>query len=555
MLLGHVRPVALVVSEVLPGAPSSAHRSKRSQSGAGAGALGWITQPQLPVASAVAGVAAKDAREGLHRKRSLQETPPTTTTAAMPAPLPAPLPRAGGPEDRDNTRSIFDLLGGDQAAEDCLRLVLLACDLQALRVARSTDRRLHRLAREAIASPEWRQCTRNAERLRLAMWSEGSYELQPLLRASGAQQGAEPHPGGYLAGVTQPPTAAPRCIGLLHSVDGGNDGGTLAAGGDDGSVALWATPALARQPATFLRHRCRVSALAMYLAPPTREANATLLLASGGADGGIRLWVLPPRPEFHHLQLPRGTHTTSGPQRRDVHREASLQLAPHTAPARPGWENSAHPAHPAHELMGAHLGGVSALGWAGRGRLLSGGGDGAVRLWFASACGRRLHGVAALPSEHLARVSGLAGGVGVAVTCSDDRTVKLWSLEPLLATTTFRGHSSGVCCVAVHGNQVASGGANDSAIRLWDCRGAGSVATFSDAPGGVPALALGSCYELVSSHSGSPLVRVWDLRSTRRVVARLPGHASPVVGLAADGAAQIASLDGAGGLQLRRLWA
>ena len=58
--------------------------------------------------------------------------------------------------------------------------------------------------------------------------------------------------------------------------------------------------------------------------------------------------------------------------------------------------------------------------------------------------------------------------------------------------------------------------------------------------------------ELVSAHEDSPLVRVWDLRHTKHVVARLPGHNSPVVALAGD-VTQLASSDGKGGLQLRRL--
>ena len=58
-----------------------------------------------------------------------------------------------------------------------------------------------------------------------------------------------------------------------------------------------------------------------------------------------------------------------------------------------------------------------------------------------------------------------------AVSCSDDKTVRIWDVTAQKCVTTFDDHLGMINCVRFHpdGSCVASGGA-DNTIKLWDLR-------------------------------------------------------------------------------------
>jgi WD40 repeat protein len=60
-------------------------------------------------------------------------------------------------------------------------------------------------------------------------------------------------------------------------------------------------------------------------------------------------------------------------------------------------------------------------------------------------------------------------------SCSQDKTVKLWSVESQKGVTTLQGHSSSVLSVAFSpdGKYLASG-SDDKTVKLW------SIDNFSE---------------------------------------------------------------------------
>lgn len=454
VVLGHVRPIQLRISETEPlGAPQCDSSSEAKEVG----------RVRTPVYASATDSAFN--RRGIkHMKSDHNEALNHSIYSAQ-----------GANADHGSTSglalgstlSMFEMLGGDQAAEDCIRMIMAMSTFETLRALMCVDRQLNRLSSESIRSSEWSRRPENRAAIRLAMWTGGLYKVRTVgssLRVS--------------------------CLSM--------HGDFLAHGGEDGVAMVWSLDALANRTASaghplhMMRRQCKLTSIAVYSAPHLR-------LATGGLDGVTKVWL-------------------------------------------------GDGVMPSHEI--AHVGAITALAWVSECALMTGSFNGIARLWGAPwdhIC------VQSRVDEHLAPIRAVASAdVGnVAVTCSDDRTVKVWSLDPFRATTTLRGHGSGVCAVATHGTCIASGGSSDPHIRLWDMRQPRCVSTIQDDGHGVPAIALGSAYELVTSSITSSLVSIFDLRKAR-VVARLPGHTTPVLDLATD-TRHIASRDSHGSLQLRQL--
>jgi WD40 repeat protein len=66
-----------------------------------------------------------------------------------------------------------------------------------------------------------------------------------------------------------------------------------------------------------------------------------------------------------------------------------------------------------------------------------------------------------------------------AVSGSEDRTLKVWALEPGALLATLEGHGAGVMAVAVtpDGRRAVSG-AHDRTLRLWDLAMGRELAVF-----------------------------------------------------------------------------
>ncbi|WP_327098924.1 TIR domain-containing protein [Nocardia vinacea] len=186
-------------------------------------------------------------------------------------------------------------------------------------------------------------------------------------------------------------------------------------------------------------------------------------------------------------------------------------------------------------------------------RIVSGSGDGTLRLWDAASgqpVGEPLTG-------HTSEVGGVAfspDGRRI-VSGSDDGTLRLWdtgSGQPIGQPLT--GHTGGVWSVAVSpdGRRIVSGGA-DKTLRLWDTQSGQPIGEpLTGHTSDVWSVAFSPDGKRIVSGGGDKTLRLWDTESGQPVGEPLTGHTDAVwsVTFSPDGKRIVSgSLDGT-----LRLW-
>ncbi|KAM6558873.1 hypothetical protein CsatA_028112 [Cannabis sativa] len=102
------------------------------------------------------------------------------------------------------------------------------------------------------------------------------------------------------------------------------------------------------------------------------------------------------------------------------------------------------------------------------------------------------------------------------ITGSDDRLVKIWSMETALCLASCRGHEGDITDLAVSSNNVlVASGSNDFVIRVWRLPDGMPVSILRGHTGAVTAIAFSprpsAVYQLLSS-SDDGTCRIWDAR-------------------------------------------
>lgn len=314
-------------------------------------------------------------------------------------------------------------------------------------------------------------------------------------------------------------------MAVLQVWDDGDGGAWLASGGADGTIRLWDADTLEQREPVLLGHVGAVLALTAW------HEGREIRLASAGEDSTIRVW-----------DPSRGT--------------LLCQLAGHT-----GWvEGLAHwigPGGSAH-LASAGADGAVRVWDTGSGRLLrtltagdgvavwalaawegpngirlaAGGGDGTVRVWDPAA-GRTVG--APLPARHevvwtLTPWRTAQGEMRLA-SSGTDGTIHIWDLETGESTARLDGHTGWVAAVAVcpaaDGVLLASA-SSDGTIRVWDPESAQAAGSPIRAhSGSVPMLATWRAREGVTrlaSGAEGGAIQVWDLRTGERLGRTTAGH-------------------------------
>ncbi|KAL3280921.1 hypothetical protein HHI36_004148 [Cryptolaemus montrouzieri] len=113
-------------------------------------------------------------------------------------------------------------------------------------------------------------------------------------------------------------------------------------------------------------------------------------------------------------------------------------------------------------------------------------------------------------------------------TASHDRTARLWATDHYSPLRLFAGHFSDVDCVQFHpnSNYVATG-SSDRRVCLWDCTTGNHVRLMTGHKAPIHSLAFSVCGRFLASSGADCRVLIWDL-SHGHLVAELTGHEKAV---------------------------
>ncbi len=285
---------------------------------------------------------------------------------------------------------------------------------------------------------------------------------------------------------------------LVRALDAAPDGRHALVGAADGRLTLWEIdqgfPAR-----TWVAHREAVNDIAIL-------ADGQCAL-SASDDGALKLWSLETGRELAVLSghvygvngvavLPDGRRAVSASA------DGTLKV----------WDVSPDGAarRRAQMTLKGHGGGVWAVAALADGRVLSGGSDGAVRLWDV-AQGVELHA--------WTRHSGEVYAVAVtpdgrrAVSGSVDETVRVWDLEQGRLLYTLKGHAGPVRAIAVTPDGLwALSAADDHALIVWDLERGVKRCALSGHESAVRAVAFTWQGRAVSAADDRTL-RVWNVES------------------------------------------
>ncbi|XP_070494188.1 transcription initiation factor TFIID subunit 5-like [Chironomus tepperi] len=115
------------------------------------------------------------------------------------------------------------------------------------------------------------------------------------------------------------------------------------------------------------------------------------------------------------------------------------------------------------------------------------------------------------------------------VSCSHDKTARVWATDSPHPLRIFAGHLSDVdvCTFHPNSNYIATG-SSDRTVRLWDVLSGGShVRLMTGHKGAIYSLVFSKCGRYLASGSSDKVINVWDLEHGH-LVASLDGHTSTI---------------------------
>jgi WD40 repeat protein len=159
------------------------------------------------------------------------------------------------------------------------------------------------------------------------------------------------------------------------------------------------------------------------------------------------------------------------------------------------------------------------LGWENR-----------PREWVPPACLMVLRGHSSLVFS-----VAVTGDGRIAVSGSDDMTVRVWDLAEGRCSAVLEGHTSWVRSVAVAADgRTAVSGSSDRTVRVWDLAGDHSTAVVLGHTDFVSGVAVSGDGQTAVSGSYDKTIRVWDL-SVGRCTTVLESHTDKVYSVAVTG--------------------
>ena len=214
-------------------------------------------------------------------------------------------------------------------------------------------------------------------------------------------------------------------------------------------------------------------------------------------------------------------HDLPAPSRRPAFQLLSMTLIP--------------PGRVLYATLEGHLNAVRGCAMSADGRLaVSASDDRTLRVWDV-ASGETVH----ILTGHSGRVRGCAMSADgrLAVSASDDRTLRVWDVASGESLQVFTGHSSpaNACAISTDGRWTISASL-DHTLRLWDVASGESLQVFTGHTGPVNGCAMSADGRLAVSASDDRTLRVWDVASGD-TIRELTGHSGRIRGCAmsADG--------------------
>ena len=117
-------------------------------------------------------------------------------------------------------------------------------------------------------------------------------------------------------------------------------------------------------------------------------------------------------------------------------------------------------------------------------------------------------------------------------TCGHDRTARLWATDQSQALRIFHGHFSDVDCLAFHPNcNYVGTGSSDRSLRLWDCVTGNCVRLMTGHKSTVLVISFSPDGRFIASGSSDRRVLVWDI-AYGHLLAELSHHNSIISSLA-----------------------
>lgn len=179
------------------------------------------------------------------------------------------------------------------------------------------------------------------------------------------------------------------------------------------------------------------------------------------------------------------------------------------------------------KVLAGHTSTVWSIAFCSDGRTLASGSDeSTVRLWDLST------GKSRLLSGHTGRVLSVAfsGDGQTLATGSDDCTVRIWSVATQQCQQICKGHRDRIWSIAFLDDTTLASGSADHTINLWNFKTGACLKTLQGHRDRVRSIAFNPVSNRLISASDDRTIRVWDL-ATGESLSSLRGHTNAIFSL------------------------
>ncbi|CAG8775977.1 29901_t:CDS:10, partial [Racocetra persica] len=116
-------------------------------------------------------------------------------------------------------------------------------------------------------------------------------------------------------------------------------------------------------------------------------------------------------------------------------------------------------------------------------------------------------------------------------TAGHDRTARLWSCDHIYPLRIFAGHLSDVDCVKFHPNsKYVITGSIDKSVRMWDIQRGSCFRIFSGHVGGIYCLSVSPDGRILASGGEDKTIMLWDL-GNGKLLKKMIGHTDVIYSL------------------------